>query len=91
MRTAHRLYGWVASCVLASRLSIAAAAYLAVNHRTYPPVDSHDGMIVRQADELKVRSSSDRAAAARRADLDFAGLPQPRSAMRFEGELCLGE
>jgi hypothetical protein len=44
-------------------------------------------MIVRQAGELKVRSSSDRAAAALRADLDFAGLPKPRSAIRFDGEL----
>ena len=42
-------------------------------------------MIVRQSGELKVRSLSDREAAALRADLDFAGLPKPRSAVRFEG------
>ena len=31
----------------------------------------------------------DREAAALRADLDFAGLPQPRFAMRFEGKIWL--
>jgi hypothetical protein len=41
----------------------------------------------RQTDEVKDRSSSGREAARRSLVLDFAGLPKPRSAMRFEGRL----
>jgi hypothetical protein len=50
-----------------------------------PTLRPHDGLMFRLAGELKVRSSSDREAAALRADLDFAGLTKPRSAMRFDG------
>jgi hypothetical protein len=42
-------------------------------------------MIVRQTDELKDGASRRRFAARRSLVLDFAGLTEPRSAMRFEG------
>jgi hypothetical protein len=44
-------------------------------------------MIVRQAGELKDRSSSGREAARQSLVLDFAGRPEPRSAMRFDGKV----